>query len=106
MAESALEEIKIAENDAEKLTIEANEKKNRIISDARAKAAQFLKERADELANKKAQSIERQKEKALAARQKVLDEGEEKLRTLQKSADKKMEDATALILESFDKEIS
>ncbi len=106
MAETVLEEIKLAEKEAERLVGEAGGRRAKIIADARNKAAQFLKEKEDELSRKKAQAAERLKEKLLAARQKLLEEGSDKLKSLRKSAEKRAGDAVELVLDAFEKKIS
>ena len=106
MLQTVLEEVRQAESEAEKLIVEAGRKKETIIAEARARAAQFLKEKEEELAKKKANVIGLEKEDILAARQKVLGQGGDRLKSLRKSAEKKLEDAVELALEAFDKEIS
>ena len=103
--ETALDEIKDAEKEADRIVEEAEKQKQKIISDSRMQAAQFLKGREAELADGKAESIERHKEKILAAREKMLGEGSSGLKLLRKSAEKRAEEAVALVLEAFEKEI-
>ena len=103
--ETALDEIKDAEKEADRIIEDAEKKKQKIISDARLSAAQFLKDREAELAGKKAQAIGRQKEKLLAAREKILGEGVDELKSLRKNAEKRADEAIALVLEAFEKEI-
>ena len=106
MAETALDEIRQAEKEADNLIGDAARKKDAIIGEARARAAQFLKDRGEELAKKKAESIERLKEKLLASRSRVLGEGSDKLKSLRKSAEMKTDEASELVLEAFKNEIS
>ncbi len=106
MAETALEEIRQAEKEADKLTEDAARKRDAIISEARARAAKFLKEREEELAKNKAAAIQRLKEKLLATRENILGEGTDKIKALRKSAEKKTEDAAGFVLEAFENEIS
>jgi vacuolar-type H+-ATPase subunit H len=102
----ALEEIKVAEKESERMIEEGGRKKAAIIADAKAKAAQILKEKTGEISADRARSIEKQNERALAAKQKVLDEGETELKAVRKSAEKNVADAVSLVLDAFDKEIS
>ena len=106
MAETALEEIRQAEREADKLIQDAARRKDAIISEARAKAARFLKDREEELAKNKAESLEGLKEKLLATRSKVLAEGADSIKALRKSGEKKTEDAAELVLEAYESEIS
>ncbi len=106
MVGNALEEVRAAEKDADRIIEDSNRKKEVVISEARAKAARFLKEREDELAKKKAEAVERLKEKLLASRSKVLGEGSDKLKSLRKSAERKVDEAVELVLEAFENEIS
>ena len=103
--ETALDEIKDAEKEADRIVEEAEKQKQKIISDSRMRAAQFLKDREAELAEKKAQMIERQKEKISAAREKMLSEGMSELKSIRKNAEKRANDAIDLVLEAFEKEI-
>lgn len=103
--ETALDEIKDAEKEADNLLEEAEKQKQKIISGARLAAAQFLKDREAGLSEKKAQMIERQKEKIAAAREKILGEGMGELKSLRKNAGKRANDAIDLVLEAFEKEI-
>lgn len=102
---NALEEIKQAENDAERLVEGSVRRKESIIAEGRVKAAQFLKEKEEGLAKEKAEALERQKEKALAAREKVLAEGRDRLKSLRKSAEKRIGDAVELVMDAFENEI-
>ena len=102
---TALEEIKQAENDAERLVEDSGKRKESIIADGRVKAAQFLKEKEEGLAREKADTLERQKEKALAAKEKLLGEGRDKLKSLRKSAEKRIDDAVELVMDAFESEI-
>ncbi|MBI2550536.1 hypothetical protein HYV83_05155 [Candidatus Woesearchaeota archaeon] len=102
---TALEEIKQAENDAERLVEDSGKRKESIIAEGRVKAAQFLKEKEEGLAREKAEALEHQKEKALAAREKVLAEGRDKLKSLRKSAEKQADGAVELVMDAFEKEI-
>ncbi len=106
MAGTALEEIRQAEKEADKLIEGAAGRKDAIISEARAKAAKFLKDREEELAEDKARSMERLKEKLLATREKVLSEGSDTVKALRKSGEKKISEAAELVLEAFENEIS
>ncbi|MBI3036214.1 hypothetical protein HYY73_00435 [Candidatus Woesearchaeota archaeon] len=103
---TALEEVKQAENDAERLVEDSAKRKESIIAEGRVKAARFLKEKEEGLAGEKADALERQKEKALAAREKVLAEGMEKLKSLRRSAEKQTDDAVELVMDAFEKEIA
>jgi len=100
-----LEDIRLAEKEAERIVTEANSKKPKIISDARARAAQFLKEKEVELAGQKAIAAEKQKEKITAARGKLLGESSEKLKSLRKSSEKRTDDAVNLVLDALEAEI-
>lgn len=106
MVGNALEEVRAAEREADRIIEDASRKKEAIISEARAKAARFLKEKEDELAKRKAELMERQKEKLLASRSKVLGEGSDRLKSLRKSAERKEGDSAELVLEAFENEIS
>ncbi|MBI2175847.1 hypothetical protein HYU40_00670 [Candidatus Woesearchaeota archaeon] len=106
MAGTALEEIRQAEKEADRIIEDAGRRKEAVISEARAKAAQFLKDKEKELAKGKASSMENLKEKLLAARSKVLSEGSEKVKVLRKSGEKKVSEAAELALEAFENEIS
>ena len=100
-----LGEIKDAEKEADRIVEEAEKQKQKIISDSRMRAAQFLKDMEAELAEGKAQAIERQKEKIAAGREKILGEGMNELKSLRKNAEKRVNDAIDLALEAFEKEI-
>ncbi len=102
---TALEEIKQAENDAERLVEGSVKRKESIIAEGRVKAAQFLKEKEEGLTKEKVEALERQKEKALAAKEKLLGEGMDKLKSLKKSAEKRMDDAVELVMDAFENEI-
>lgn len=106
MVSNALDEVRAAEKEADRIIEDSNRKKEAIISEARVKAAQFLKEKEDELAKRKAESMERLKEKLLASRNKVLGEGSDRLKALKKSAERKVDEAVELVVEAFDNEIS
>ena len=105
MAGNALEEVRAAEREAERIIEDASRKKEAIIGEARAKAAQFLKGKEEGLAKGKAEAMERLKEKLLASRSKVLGEGSDKLKSLRKSAERKVDEAAELVLEAFENEI-
>ena len=75
---NVLDELKIAELEAERIVADAEKQKVKIIADARINAAKFVKDKEEELSAKKGQALSRQKEKLSAAREKVLDEGAEK----------------------------
>ena len=106
MIEHALEEIRKAENEADRLVEEAKRKSSSIISEAKEKAAKMLKETEERLAQKKAQSEGHRKEKTLELRSKILGEGSIELKSLRKSAAKKTDEAAELVLEAFDREVS
>ena len=106
MAETALEEIRQAEKEANKLIQDAARRKDAMISEARAEAAQFVKDREEELAKNKAESLQDLKEKLLATRVKVLSEGAESIKALRKSGEKKTSEAAELVLEALENEIS
>ncbi|MBI2581215.1 hypothetical protein HYV85_05435 [Candidatus Woesearchaeota archaeon] len=103
--DAVLGEIKDAEKEADGIVEEAEKQKQKIISDSRMNAAQFLKAREAELAEGKAQAIERQKEKIAAGRGKILGEGMSELRSMRKNAEKRANVAINLVLEAFEKEI-
>lgn len=103
---TALEEVKDAEKESERIVEEAHRQRVTIIADARTKATQFLKEKEEELARDKAQTMERQKARIMAAKEKVLAEGLEKLKSLRKSAEKRTDAALECTMESFEKTIS
>lgn len=102
---NVLEEVKAAENAADKIVEGARQQAQVVVSDAKSNAVRLLKEKEEELALKKAQSLERHREKVLAARQKLLAEGFESLGSLKKGADRKTDDAVALVMEAFESEI-
>ena len=104
--DTALDEIKVAEKKADMLLEEAEKQKQKIMSDARLRAAQFLKDSEAELAEKKAQTIERRRGKLLAAREKILGEGVNELKSLRKNSEKRADEAIDLVLEMFEKEIT
>ena len=106
MLEAALEEVKEAEKEADRLLEAEKQKSIKVIAEARNKAAQYVKDSEDALAKKKAQLIERQKEKLLAAREKVLSEGLDRLKSLRRSAEKKAVVAVDFVLEAFEKELA
>lgn len=106
MAETALEEIRQAEKEADRIIEDAAHRKGAIISEARAKAARFLKDREEELAKGKAKSMEQLKEKLLAARSKVLSEGSERVKALRKSGERKISEAAELAIAAFENEAS
>ena len=106
MAETALEEIRQAEREAGKLIQDAGRRKDAIISEARTKATQFLKDREEELAKNKAESIESLKVKLLATRGKMLSEGADSIKALKKSGEKKTSEAAEFVLEALESEIS
>ncbi len=106
MAETALDEIRQAEKEADKLNEDAARRKDAIISEARARAAKFLKESEEELAKNKAESRESLKGKLLAAMGKVLSEGADRIKALRKAGEKKTGEAAELVLEAFENEIS
>lgn len=106
MAETALDEIRQAEKEADRLIGDAAGRKDAIIGESRAKAARFLKDREEEFAKDKANSMERLKEKLLASRSKVLSEGSERVKALRKSGERKVGEAAELVLAAFDNEIS
>lgn len=106
MAETALDEIRQAEKEVDRLNEEAARRKEVIISEARARAAKFLKESKEELAKNKAESMESLKGKLLAARGKVLSEGADRIKALRKAGEKKTDEAAELVLEAFENEIS
>lgn len=103
---TALEEVKDAEKESEKIVEEVHRQMAAIIADARTKAAQFLKEKEEELARGKAQAMERQKARIMATREKVLAEGLEKLKSLRKAAERRTGAALECVMESFEKTIS
>ncbi|MEK6853784.1 MAG: hypothetical protein AABX60_00485, partial [Nanoarchaeota archaeon] len=106
LMDTALDEIKVAEKKADMLLEEAEKQKQKIMSDARLRAAQFLKDSEAELAEKKAQTIERRRGKLLAAREKILGEGVNELKSLRKNSEKRADEAIDLVLEMFEKEIT
>ncbi len=106
MIEAVLEEVREAEKEADRLLESEKQKSARLVADARNKAAQHVKDSEDSLASKKAQMIERQKEKILAAREKVLADGLDKIKALKKSAEKKTAEAVVFVLEAFDRELA
>ncbi len=103
--ETALGEIKDAEKEADRIVEEAGKQRQKIISDSRMRAAQFLKDREAELAEGKTEAMERQKEKILVAREKILGEGLNELKSIRKNAEKRVNDTINLVLEAFEKEI-
>ena len=105
MIETALNEVKGAEKEAERLVEDEKQKAAKLIAEAKNKSLQYVKNSGDELARKKTQLIERQKEKILAATEKVLADGIEKLKLLKKSAEKKTAEAAEMVVEAFEKEI-
>lgn len=106
MAETALDEVRKAEKEADNMIADAGRKRDAILSEARAKAAQFLKTREEELAKMKAEAVESLKAKLLAAKGKMLGEGSDKIKAFRKSAEKKTGEAVQLVLEAFGDEIS
>ncbi|MBI2143239.1 hypothetical protein HYU20_02755 [Candidatus Woesearchaeota archaeon] len=106
MVGNALEEVRAAEKEADRIIEDSNRKKEAIISEARAKVARFLKEKEDDFAKRKAESMERLKEKLVTSRSKVLGEGSDKLKSLRKSAEREVDEAVELVVEAFESEIS
>lgn len=106
MTDTALDEVRHAEKEADNLIGNAASKRNAIISEARVKAAQFLKDKEEDLAKMKAEATESLKGRLLAAREKMLGEGTDKIKALRKSAEKKTGEAAELVLEAFENEIS
>ncbi len=106
MIEAVLEEVKEAEKEADRLVEAEKQKSVKLLAAVRNKAAQYVKDSEDLLAKKKAQTVERQKEKILAAREKALADGMDRLKSLRKSADKKTAEAVDFVLEAFEKELA
>ena len=105
MIETALDEVKGAEKEADRLVEEEKRKVVKFIAEVRNKAAQYVKESEEDLAKKKAQLMEHQKVKILAARERVLADGLDRLKLLRRSAEKREAEAVDVVLEAFEKEI-
>ena len=105
MIETALNEVKGAEKEAERLVEDEKQKSAKLMAEVRNKSSQYVKNSSDELARKKAQLIERQKEKIMAAREKALADGMDKLKLLKRSAEKKTAEAAEMVVEAFEKEV-
>ena len=105
MIETALNEVKGAEKEAERLVEDEKQKAAKLVAEVRNKSSQYVKNSGDELARKKAQLIERQKEKIMAAREKALADGMDKLKLLKRSAEKKTAEAAEMVVEAFEKEV-
>ena len=103
--ETALAEIRQAEKDAERMIDEANQKKVAILAQARARVAELAKESEAERVKKRAQLQEKQQEKVAASREKLLAEGAENLKAIQRAGEKKIGDAVALVLDAVEKEL-
>ena len=106
MIEAALDEVREAEREADRLLEAEKQKSAKLVADARNKAAQHVKDSEGSLDNKNAQVIERQKEKIVATREKVLADGLDRLKSLRKSADKRTAEAVDFVLEAFEKELA
>ena len=106
MIEAALDEVREAEREADRLLEAEKQKSAKLVADARNKAAQHVKDSEGSLDNKNAQVIERQKEKIVATREKVLADGLDRLKLLRKSADKRTAEAVDFVLEAFEKELA
>ena len=106
MIEAALDEVREAEREADRLLEAEKQKSAKLVADARNKAVQHVKDSEGSLANKNAQVIERQKEKIVATREKVLADGLDRLKLLRKSADKRTAEAVDFVLEAFEKELA
>ena len=105
MIETALDEVKGAEKEADRLVEDTKHRGAKLIAEVRKKADEYVKNSEEELAKKKAQLMEHQKVKVLAAREKVLAEGLDRLKSLRKSAEKRAAEAVDVVLEAFEKEI-
>ncbi|MBI2145235.1 hypothetical protein HYU18_02825 [Candidatus Woesearchaeota archaeon] len=105
MIGSALDEVREAERDAERLVEEAKLKALSIVSEARAKASQLLKDREAELSRNGEQLSEKQGERLRALREKILAEGSSELKSLRRAAEKKSDAAVGLVLDAVEKEI-
>lgn len=106
MIGSALEDVRKAEAEADRIVEDARKKAAAIVSGAKEKAAHLLRQRKEETGQKKAQLEARRKEKADAAREKVLAEGSAEIKSLRKLSEKKTDDAVELVLEAFEREAS
>ena len=106
MIEAALEEIREAEKEADRLLEAEKHKSTKLVAEARNKAAQHVKDSEDSLTERKAQMVEQQKEKIMAACEKVLADGLDRLKSLRMSADKKTSEAVDFVLEAFEKELA
>lgn len=105
MIETALDELKGAEKEADRLLEAEKQQVTKLMAEVRNKAAQYVKDSEDATAKKKVQLLEKQKEKIHAASEKVLYEGRDKLKSLRKSAEKKVDDAVRVALEAFEQEV-
>ena len=106
IAGAALDEVRKAESEAERLVADAKKKAAAIVLDARGKASQFLKDREHELAVRKAQLEAKRSERMLAIREKAMAGGSLELKSLRKSAERKVDDAVGIVLDGFEREIS
>ena len=105
MIETALNEVKGAEKEAERLVEDEKQKAAKLMAEARNKSLHYVKSSDDDLSRKNAQLMERQKEKIQAAAEKVLADGLEKLKILKKSAEKKTAEAAEMVVEAFEKDV-
>lgn len=106
MTESTLDEIKQAENDADRIVEDARKKSAAIVAGAKEKAAEILRQGSEEAARVSGQLAGKRQEKLQAVREKVLGEGAAEIKSLRKSGEKRVEEAVGLVLEAFEMEIS
>ncbi len=105
MAGSALEEIRQAESDADRIVENARKKAAAIVAGAREKATQVLEQGREDAARISGQISGKRQEKLQAVREKVLDDGAAGLKSVKKSGEAMLGEAVGIVLEAFEGEI-
>ncbi len=101
-----LSEIKRAEEDAKNLVIQANEARNRRISEAKVQAREIVKGAEEEALRHAEQEMGRAKELIREEREKITAHGIEQAEEIKTKAEKNITKATKFILTEFERAVN
>ncbi len=98
-----LSEIKKAEDEAKNLVAQANEARNKSISEARAKAREIIKQAEEEAQSFANDEMNKAREAIREEREKLLEKGALEAEELKKKAKKNITKASKFILTEFER---
>jgi V/A-type H+-transporting ATPase subunit G/H len=101
MDRTLLKDIKKAEEEAEEIIRNAENKKVTIIEKMRKDSLRFYDNKINELNKKRDKLIEEEEEKIIAKRKNLLENGKSNIDKLKQKAQKNIDKATNYVLEKF-----